>query len=74
MSSTQFEQERQALIQKLEEQTNFIQSVQSENNRLGLLNSKQLDDLHDIEDKNSKFLHKLKSNEFEIAIVGLPMH
>ena len=71
MSSTQFEQERQALIQKLEEQTNFIQSVQSENNRLGLLNSKQLDDLHDIEDKNSKFLHKLKSNEFEIAIVGL---
>ena len=51
MSSTQFEQERQALIQKLEEQTNFIQSVQSENNRLGLLNSKQLDDLHDIEDK-----------------------
>ena len=55
MSSTQFEQERQALIQKLEEQTNFIQSVQSENNRLGLLNSKQLDDLHDIEDKNSKF-------------------
>ena len=71
MSSTQFEQERQALIQKLEEQTNFIQSVQNENNRLGLLNSKQLDDLHDIEDKNSKFLHKLKSNEFEIAIVGL---
>lgn len=59
------------VLRILTRQTNFIQSVQSENNRLGLLNSKQLDDLHDIEDKNSKFLHKLKSNEFEIAIVGL---
>ena len=56
------------VLRILTRQTNFIQSVQSENNRLGLLNSKQL---HDIEDKNSKFLHKLKSNEFEIAIVGL---
>lgn len=71
MSAPQFEKEREALIQKLEGQAQFIQSVQNENYRLGLLNNEQLDRLQAIARKNSKFLHKLKTNEFEIAIVGL---
>lgn len=64
MSALQFEKEREELIQKLEEQAQFIQSVQNENHRLGLLNNEQLDRLQAIARKNNKFLHKLKTNEF----------
>ena len=72
MSNTvQFEAEKSKIIEKIDQQEVFLAKVLENNHLLELINAEQIQKLSDISDKNQRFLYKLKSNEFEIAIVGL---
>ena len=66
-----FEQEKQQLVVKINQQNELIDGLVSQNYKVGLLNGEQLASLEEIKSKNQKYVHKLISNEFEIAIVGL---
>ena len=66
-----FEQEKEQLIARIQQRNALIDELVGQNYKAGLLNSEQLSALEDIKLKNRKFAHKLSSNEFEIAIVGL---
>lgn len=68
---TNFEQEKTVLIANIEQQENELNNLIEMNQSINLFNQEQLDQLQEISDKNKKYLHKLKSDEFEIAIVGL---
>jgi hypothetical protein len=64
-----FENEKKQIIEKVEKYNLFIEEML--NNDRGLFSIDEKAKLRNILDKNSKYLHKLKTNEFEIAIVGL---
>ncbi|MEK5762698.1 dynamin family protein [Acinetobacter junii] len=66
-----FDVEKAKLIEKIEQRNSMLEQLIQNNYRIKLLNSEQLHKLEDIKKKNEKFKHKLESNEFEIAIVGL---
>lgn len=66
-----FDQEKTQLITKIQQRNALIDELITHNYKVGLLNSEQLTDLEGIKVKNQKYQHKLTSNEFEIAIVGL---
>lgn len=66
-----FDIEKIKLIQKIEQSNITLEQLINNNYRVRLLSSEQLKKLEDIKSKNEKFKHKLESNEFEIAIVGL---
>ncbi|HNN28823.1 MAG TPA: hypothetical protein PKL36_07185, partial [Agitococcus sp.] len=66
-----FEQEKAQLIAQIQQRNILIDGLTAQNGKSGLLNSEQLTALEDIKAKNQKYAHKLASNEFEIAIVGL---
>jgi hypothetical protein len=67
--SEQFQQEKENEIKKIEKQNQFVEKLQQAN--LPFLSSEENAKLHKIYDKNKTYHHKLSSNEFEIAIVGL---
>ena len=69
--SKQFEQNKQTEIEKLNKQNAFLQKLYSENININILNNEENSEIENIIDKNKKYLHKLQTNEFEIAIVGL---
>lgn len=70
-TNQRFDEEKKLLIEQITKRNETIERLINENARVGLLNSEQRNKLSDIQAKNEKFKHKLKSNEFEIAIVGL---
>ncbi|WP_186727943.1 dynamin family protein [Moraxella sp. VT-16-12] len=66
-----FEQECQALAEKIIKQQEVMNTILTKNNKLNIIPHKDLEDLKDCYQKNDILLHKLQSKEFEIAIVGL---
>lgn len=71
MSNTNYENEKNLYIAKIDENNEIISKILENNSSLKIINSDQVDRLQDIARKNTGFKHKLQSNEFEIAIVGL---
>ena len=69
--SENFKVEKQNAIDRLKNNNVFLEELLSINNRVNIFNNNQIDKMRDILNKNKKFQHKLESNEFEIAIVGL---
>ncbi len=69
--SKSFQAEKNKIIEQLNLQNNFLEKLIANNYRVNIFNTDQLDKLRDILDKNNKYIHKIESNEFEIAIVGL---
>ncbi|MEN9372765.1 MAG: hypothetical protein RIR79_317 [Pseudomonadota bacterium] len=68
--SDKFKADRDNAIDHIQRGNMFIDKLLP-NSHLLQLNEKQTEKLRDIHVKNKKLLHKLQSNEFEIAIVGL---
>ncbi len=68
--SDKFKADRDSAIENIQRGNMFIDKLLP-NSHLLQLNEKQTEKLRDIHSKNKKLLHKLQSNEFEIAIVGL---
>jgi len=66
-----FEKEKEVEIEKLKKQNEFIEKLLGNNNRVKILTNNHVEKISLIYENNKKYLHKLKSNEFEIAIVGL---
>lgn len=69
--SEAFQIEKNRISSKLSLQNSFVDKLISNNHRAGIFNTDQLEKLRTILDKNKKYLRKIESNEFEIAIVGL---
>jgi GTPase SAR1 family protein len=67
----EFNAEKEQLIAQIQQNNALLDEFISKNRSVRLLNNEQLQKLEDIKGKNDKFKHKLESNEFEIAIVGL---
>jgi GTPase SAR1 family protein len=67
-NSENFENSKQLEIEKLKKQNSILEKLL--NNR-DFFSNETVQKFEDIFDKNKKYLHKLESNEFEIAIVGL---
>ena len=70
MNAHSYEMEKTTLINEIDRTSLLINKLIS-NVDLELLNSQQLEKLKNYSEKNKKLKHKLESNEFEIAIVGL---
>ncbi len=70
-NSEYFEKEKLIEIEKLSNQNQFIEVIKKQNIKANVFNAKTIEKIEKILEKNKKYLHKLKSNEFEIAIVGL---
>lgn len=66
-----FEQECQALAEKIIKQQEVMNTILEKNDKLNIIPHKDLESLKAIAKKNDILLHKLQSKEFEIAIVGL---
>lgn len=66
-----FDAEKLTLIEQLQQHNQLLDELISKNHQVRLLDSEQVKKLADIKQKNEKFIYKLESNEFEIAIVGL---
>ena len=66
-----FEIEKQHEIEKLKKQNLILESLQMRGAQVDILTSEQSRKLDDILSLNKKYLKKLETNEFEIAIVGL---
>ena len=64
-----FKEEKIIYQNRLEEDNAIIQKVLS--NNIISIDGNERDELSNLLDKNKKIIHKLKSDEFEIAIVGL---
>ena len=65
-----FETEKSELIARIQRDNQLVELILN-NTDLELANHQQIDQLHKIKAKNEKYIKKLKSNEFEVAIVGL---
>ncbi len=65
-----YEQEKQQYLQEIDKTNTVIERV-LKNQHLQLATNIQIEKMREILEKNQKFKHKLQSNEFEIAIVGL---
>jgi len=70
-NSVEFELAKQEEINKLEKQNEFLEKLKDGNTKTNVLSQGQLQEIGVISSKNNTYLKKLKSNEFEIAIVGL---
>lgn len=70
MNAHSYEMEKTSLINEIERTSVLIDKL-IDNLDLELVNSQQLDKIKIYNEKNKKLKHKLESNEFEIAIVGL---
>lgn len=70
MNVNSYEMEKTSLINEIERTSVLIDKL-IDNLDLELVNSQQLDKIKIYNEKNKKLKHKLESNEFEIAIVGL---
>jgi GTPase SAR1 family protein len=70
MNAHSYEMEKTSLINEIEHTSVLIDKL-IDNLDLELVNSQQLDKIKIYNEKNKKLKHKLESNEFEIAIVGL---
>ncbi|PHR55778.1 MAG: hypothetical protein COA47_13615 [Robiginitomaculum sp.] len=70
-NSVEFELAKQEEINKLEKQNEFLEKLKDGNTKTNVLSQEQLQEIEIISSKNNVYLKKLKSNEFEIAIVGL---
>jgi len=70
MNLNSYEMEKTSLINEIERTSVLIDKL-IDNLDLELVNSQQLDKIKIYNEKNKKLKHKLESNEFEIAIVGL---
>ena len=70
-NSEYFEKEKLIEIEKLSNQNQFIEAIKEQNIQANTFSTKVIEKFEKIFDKNKKYLHKLESNEFEIAIVGL---
>lgn len=70
MNAHSYEMEKTSLINEIERTSVLIDKL-IDNLDLELINSQQLDKIKIYNEKNKKLKHKLESNEFEIAIVGL---
>ncbi len=70
-NSENFEKEKLIEIEKLSNQNQFVEDIKEQNIQANIFNKKTIEKFEKIVEKNKKYLHKLKSNEFEIAIVGL---
>jgi len=70
MNAHSYEIEKASLINEIDRTSSLINKLIN-NVDLELLNSQQLEKLKNYSEKNKKLKHKLESNEFEIAIVGL---
>lgn len=66
-----FEAERSYTIEKITETNDIINEVITSGGKFNILSMEQSEKLRSIASKNEKIKHKLESNEFEIAIVGL---
>lgn len=66
-----FNAEKAELIEKIQQDNTVIEQLTNSNQSVRLLNIDQMQKLEEIKQKNLNFQHKLESNEFEIAIVGL---
>ncbi|MDQ7074002.1 MAG: dynamin family protein [Gammaproteobacteria bacterium] len=71
MNSKEFELKKMREIKGLNIQNEFIEKLLSGNGRADILTDKNEADINVIYEASKKYLHKLESNEFEIAIVGL---
>lgn len=69
--SNKFKEEKEREIEQLKTQNKFIEKLLSGNSRVKILTISHAEKISLICDNNKKYLHKLESNEFEIAIVGL---
>ena len=70
-NSVEFELAKEEEIKKIEKQNKFIEKLKNGKDRVNILSVEQLKKVDDVFCKNNIYLTKLKSNEFEIAIVGL---
>jgi len=70
-NSENFEQEKLLEIEKINNQNQFIQKIKEKNSQVHIFTIKEIEIFEKIFEKNKNYLHKLESNEFEIAIVGL---
>jgi len=70
-NSVQFQEEKKVQISKLKKQNDFLEELKKGNNQSNILNETQFKEIEDILDQNKKYLKKIETNEFEIAIVGL---
>lgn len=68
--STNYEVEKNQYLQGIDKTNAAIEKL-LEYSHLDLATNAQLDKMREILEKNKQFKHKLESNEFEIAIVGL---
>lgn len=71
MAEITYETEKKLYLSKIDTNNEIISKILESNNSLKIVNSDQVDRLQEIVKKNNSFKHKLQSNEFEIAIVGL---
>lgn len=69
--SEAFQAEKSKIIDQLSIQNTFLEKLITNNYIVNIFNTDQLDKLRCILEKNNKFLYKIESDEFEIAIVGL---
>lgn len=65
-----FEAEKQIFIDKIDNANAIIDKILSDSS-LDLASSNQISKLRKIQNKNNLYKHKLTSNEFEVAIIGL---
>jgi len=70
-NSENFEEEKLIEIEKLNKENQFIEKIKEQDSQAHIFTSKVIKKFDEIFEKNRKYLHKLESNEFEIAIVGL---
>lgn len=68
--SSQFDTQKQALLENIDKSNKIIDMILN-NLSLDVASSEQLGKLRQILNRNKVFQHKLTSNEFEVAIVGL---
>lgn len=66
-----FETDKLYEIEKLKNQNTFLEKLQTQGAQVGIISGEQQSKLDDILSSNKKYLKKLETNEFEIAIVGL---
>ena len=65
-----FEADKQIFIDKIDNANAIIDKILSDSS-LDLASSNQISKLRKIQNKNNLYKHKLTSNEFEVAIIGL---
>jgi len=71
INSEIFEEEKLIEIEKLNKENQFIEKIKEQNSQAQIFTPKVIKKFEEIFEKNRKYLYKLESNEFEIAIVGL---